>query len=200
MRLGVLGGTFDPIHVGHLILAEQAREELDLDQVLFVPAGDPWRKAGRSIAPAIQRVAMVQLAIAGVDEYSLAMLEAQRGGPSYTVETLEVFALQYKGAELFFILGQDTLADLPNWRRPERIVELAVLAVARRSGFEFTTEEVLAGKVVAIEGRIRWLTMPLIEITASDIRERVRLGRSIRFLVPPGVEEYIRRQRLYVEA
>ena len=119
MRLGALGGTFDPPHLGHLLLAEQAREQLQLDKVLFIPAGDPWRKAGREIAPAAQRLAMTRLAIEGNAAFEVDGREIARDGPTYTVETLaELRAELGAGDELVFIVGQDALADLPNWRNP----------------------------------------------------------------------------------
>lgn len=198
MRLGVLGGTFDPIHLGHLILAETAREELALERVLFVPAGDPWRKQGRWVASSKHRLAMVRLAVANIPEYQVSTLEVDRPGPSYTADTLEAIAGNNPGAELYLLLGQDALADLPYWRYPQRIAELAVLAVAPRPGFETAAAEAQAS--LGISGRIRWLDMPAIDISASAIREKVRAGRSIRFLVPAAVEEYIRLQGLYTRA
>ena len=132
MRAGVLGGTFDPVHRGHLALATAAREELALDEVLFVPAGQPWRKAGRIVAPAQHRLAMLRLALDEEPAFRVETLELERPGPSYTADTLEAVAEARPGDELFFIVGEDALADLPNWVRPERILELATLAVARR--------------------------------------------------------------------
>ena len=198
MRLGVLGGTFDPVHLGHLVLAEQARQELSLDRVLFVPAGNPWRRAGQAIASAEDRLEMLRLAVEGLPEYGISTIEVARSGPSYTGETLEELSREYRGAHLFLILGQDALADLPNWHEPGRIIELAMLAVARRGGFGLAKEKSLEAKVVGISRRVRWLDMPTIAIAASDIRERVRSGHSVRFLVPAAVEEYIRRHSLYL--
>lgn len=198
MRLGVLGGTFDPVHLGHLVLAEQARQELSLDRVLFVPAGNPWRRAGQAIASAEDRLEMLRLAVEGLPEYGISTIEVARSGPSYTGETLEELSREYRGAHLFLILGQDALADLPNWHEPGRIIELAMLAVARRGGFGLAKEKSLEAKVVGISSRVRWLDMPTIAIAASDIRERVRSGHSVRFLVPAAVEEYIRRHSLYL--
>ena len=199
MRLGVIGGTFDPIHLGHLVLAESAREELGLERILFVPAGDPWRKQGRFVAPSEHRLAMVRLALEGIPEYEVCTLEAERPGPSYTADTLETIAGENVGADLYLLLGQDALADLPNWRHPDRIVRSATLAVARRSSPPpwQAAAEVLERRLPGVLARIHWLDMPAIDITATTIRERVRAGRSIRYLVPATVKEYILRHRLY---
>ncbi|MEX0684096.1 MAG: nicotinate-nucleotide adenylyltransferase [Dehalococcoidia bacterium] len=195
MRLGVLGGTFDPVHLGHLVLAETARAELALDRVVFVPTGYSWRKAGREMLPAEQRCEMVRLAIAGDPHFELSTLEVDREGPSYSEVTLEALAEENPGAQLFFILGRDALADLPNWHAPERIVELATLAVATRvkEGATAAPEAALGD----LRAHIVWLEMPAIAISATGIRERVRAGRSIRYLVPDAVAEYIAAHGLY---
>lgn len=195
MRIGVLGGTFDPVHLGHLILAEEAREVLSLERLLFVPAGMPWRKTGRPISPAEHRLAMLRLALEG-SPFELSTLEVERPGPSYTVDTLRELHAAFPAASLYFIMGYDALLDLPNWHQPQEIVRLALLAVARRPGAEDSLEE-LERELPGVSGRVVWVTMPPIGISASDIRSRVRAGRSVRYLVPPGVEEYIHRHRLY---
>ncbi|HXG41823.1 MAG TPA: nicotinate-nucleotide adenylyltransferase [Dehalococcoidia bacterium] len=197
MRIGVLGGTFDPVHWGHLVLAEQARDQLSLERVLFVPAGLPWRKVDRAVSPVAQRVEMVRLALES-SPFELSLLEAERPGPSYTVDTLQQLREMLPGAELYFIMGHDALWDLPNWHRPADIVSLACLAVARRpdrSGEEALAE--VARRLPAVRERVVWLEMPLLGISGSDIRRRVREGRSIRYLVPPAVEDYIHRHGLY---
>ncbi len=195
MRIGVLGGTFDPVHLGHLILAEEAREALSLQRLLFVPAGMPWRKTGRPISPPEHRLAMLRLALEG-SPFELSTLEVERPGPSYTVDTLRELHAALPAASLYFIMGYDALLDLPNWHQPQEIVRLALLAVARRPGAEDSVEE-LERELPGVSGRVVWVTMPPIGISASDIRARVRAGRSVRYLVPPGVEEYIHRHRLY---
>jgi nicotinate-nucleotide adenylyltransferase len=194
-RLGVLGGTFDPVHIGHLILGETAREQARLERVLFVPAGQQWRKAERETAPAEHRVAMVRLAIEGHPQFELSLLEVQRPGPSYTEVTLEALRAGNAEQELFFIIGRDALADLPNWRAPARILELAALLVAERpgEGGGAAEEAVLPG----LKARLEWLRMPLIEVSASDIRRRVYEGRSIRYLTPDPVVRYIAEKGLY---
>ncbi len=213
MRLGVLGGTFDPVHQGHLILAAMAHEQLSLDWVSFVPAGQPWRKealddqlhgvrmgfafkSGRAVAAAGHRVQMLRLAISSNSAFDVATVEVERPGPSYTADTLEWFRQQQSTAELFFILGQDALADLPNWHRPDRILELASLAVAHRPGGRDSVEQEVAA-LPGLAEHVIWISMPQMEISASEIRRRVKDRRPIRYLVPDPVEAYIREQGLY---
>ena len=199
MRLGILGGTFDPPHVGHLILAEEARRALELEQVLFVPAGAPWRKAGRELSPREDRLAMVQLAVGDSPHFAVSILEIEREGPSYTAETLAALHQQLPDdSEIFFIVGQDSLADLPNWRQPQRIISLARLAVAVRTDWEAAKADALEKEVPGISQRLVWLDMPRIDISSTAVRDRVRQGLSIRSWVPPAVEEYIRQHGLYV--
>jgi len=193
MRVGVLGGTFDPVHRGHLALARAARVELTLDEVLFVPAGQPWRKAGRIVAPADDRLAMLRLALEGEPAFRVERLEMDRPGPSYTAETLEGLRAARPDDELSCILGEDALADLPHWVRPERILELATLAVGRREGVPRAAGERLAG----LSERVVWLKMPLVPVSATEIRERVRRGEPIGEMVPPAVAAYIRERGLY---
>ena len=192
----MLGGTFDPVHRGHLALARAAREELALDEVLFVPAGQPWRKAGRIVAPAEHRLAMLRLALEGEQAFRVETLELERAGPSYTADTLETLRAARPDEELFLVLGEDALADLPNWVRPERILELATLAVARRAN----SQKAAADRLPGLEERIVWLKMPLVPVSATEIRERVRRGLPVGELVPPAVGAYIRERGLYRDA
>jgi nicotinate-nucleotide adenylyltransferase len=201
LRLGILGGTFDPPHIGHLILAEETRLALALEQVLFVPAGAPWRKAGQELSPREHRLAMVRLAVDDNPHFAVSTLEIDRQGPSYTADTMaELREQSGRETELFFIMGADSLADFPHWHEPQRILELARLAVAERPEPEDVgLEEGLAEDLARAMGeRVLWLRMPLIAISASAVRERVRQGLSIRYWVPTAVEEYIRRHGLYV--
>jgi len=195
VRLGVLGGTFDPVHYLHLILAEGAREQLSLDKVLFVPAGQPWRKADRAITPPEHRVAMLRLACRRNDAFVISTLEIDRGGPSYTIDTLQELHGARPDAKLFFILGEDAFADLPNWKSPELIKRRATLAVAGRA-IESTAADTPLPPNGPTIGLVR-LASPLLAISASDIRGRVRQGRSIRYLVAPEVERYIIEHGLY---
>ena len=199
MKLGVLGGTFDPLHVGHLILAEEARLALKLEQVLFVPAGAPWRKAGQELSPREDRLTMVQLAVGDSPYFAVSILEIEREGPSYTAETLAALREQLPDdSELFFILGQDSLADLPNWSEPQRIISLARLAVAARTDWEAAKADALEKEVPGISQRLVWLDKPRSDISSTGVRDRVRQGLSIRDWVPAAVEEYIRQHKLYV--
>jgi nicotinate-nucleotide adenylyltransferase len=195
LRLGVLGGTFDPVHLAHLILGEVAREELALDRVIFVPAGQPWRKTGREIAAGSDRLQMLRLATAGNPAFEVSSLEIDRPGPSYTEVTLEALQDENSGAELFFILGRDALKDFPNWHDPQRITELATLAVAQRD------DVALAGETEAdlpgVHARLCRLQMPRVDVNATAIRDNVREGRSIRYLVPEAVAVYIEEHGLY---
>jgi len=198
VRLGVLGGTFDPPHVGHLILAEEARTRLELEKVLFVPAGDPWRKAGQEVTPVEHRLAMVRLLLASDPYFEVSTLEVEREGPSYTVDTLEALHQQYgPGLELYLILGEDALHDLPNWKKPARIVSLAWLAVAPRPAERGWAMAGLEAAVPGLSKRVITLPMPIIDISSTALRERARAGLSLRYLVPLGVGEYIRRHGLY---
>lgn len=204
MNIGILGGTFDPVHIGHLVVGEEARIKLGLSEVLFVPAGQPWLKLDRDITPAVHRVEMVRRAIADNPCFKLSTVEVDRPGPSYTVDTLT--ALQKRlgsEARLFFILGRDALAELPLWKEPGRLVELCRLVAAPRSIVsrdEGSSPKDLKRLEEAMPGlldRVTQLDMPVIGISSSAIRQRVAQGLSIRYLVPPGVEKYIREQKLY---
>ena len=189
----MLGGTFDPVHRGHLTLARSARDELGLEEVLFVPAGQPWRKEGRIVAPVAHRLAMLRLALEGEPAFRVETLELDRPGPSYTADTLEALRSDRPDDELFLIAGEDALADLPNWVRPERILELTTLAVARRADVPQAAGESFSG----LRERVVWLKMPLLPVSATDIRGRVRRGLAVDDLVPPAVEAYIREHGLY---
>ena len=195
MNIGVLGGTFDPIHIGHLIVAEEARIKLGLEEVLFVPAGEPWLKQDRDVTPAIHRVEMVRRAIADNPDFKLSTLEVDRSGPSYTVDTLEALQDRLSEASLFFILGRGTLAELPLWKDPRKVIHLCRLVVPPRLGSRDLRhlEEAIPGLLE----RVNQLDMPVIGISSSGIRRRIARGLSIRYLVPPEVEEYIMEQRMY---
>mgnify|MGYP001136656174 CR=1 FL=1 len=199
MNIGVLGGTFDPIHMGHLIIAEEVRARLDLAEVLFVPAGEPWLKINNLISPAEHRVEMVRLAIAGEPSFKLSTMEIERGGPSYTVDTLAELNHQI-GAEdkLFFILGWDNLNQLPRWHEPSRLVRMCRLVPVRRVGYSSPDLDSLEAAVPGLSQSITMLDTPQIEISSSEIRDRVARGLSIHHLVPEEVERYAKEHRLYV--
>ena len=197
-RLGLLGGTFDPLHAAHLRIATAARDALRLDRVLFIPAGDPWRKRDRSITPAMQRLAMVRCALEGIKGFADSDLEVRRGGLTYTVDTLEALRAQ-GGDTLWFIMGSDTLEDLPNWREPQRLIGLTRLAVVMRPHHALSSERLdllLPGLAAAVD----WVPMEACDISAHAIRTRLAAGESVEDLVPPAVLAYIRAQGLYRSA
>jgi nicotinate-nucleotide adenylyltransferase len=191
MRLGLYGGTFDPIHLGHLILAEACREACGLDRVWFVVAGAPPHKPGGRTDVG-HRLEMVRLAVAGNPAFEVSEIETRRPGPHYSVETLEAVALERPGDELFFLIGADSLVDLPHWREPDKILKLAGLIVANRPGFEPPPFDVRP------DARpIQRVTIPPIGIASHEVRRRLLEGRSIRYQVPRAVEAYIDAHRLY---
>jgi nicotinate-nucleotide adenylyltransferase len=200
MRLGIFGGSFDPVHYGHLLLAECCREQCRLDAVWFLPAAVPPHKRDRQLAPAAARIEMLELAIAGHPAFSVSRCEVDRGGVNYTVDTLGHFHAQDAAGELYLLLGADMLYDLPGWREPTRVCELATPIVVRRSGTEPVDLGCLSGEV-SREGieRIRrhQVEMPEIGISSTEIRRRVASGLSIRYQTPPAVERYIQTHGLY---
>jgi len=197
VNIGILGGTFDPIHIGHLVVAEEARIKLGFNEVLFVPAGQPLLKPDRNITPSDQRVEMVRRAIADNPHFKLCTIEAERPGPSYTVDTVMMLREQL-GSEvgLFFILGRDTLAELPSWKEPKKLVQLCRLVVAPRLGSKDLQH--LETEIPGLLGKVVQLDMPVIGISSSGIRQRVAQGLPIRYLVPAGVEKYISEQKIYL--
>ena len=202
MNIGVLGGTFDPIHMGHLIIAEEVRTRLDLDEVLLVPAGQPWLKLNNAnaISPPEHRVEMVRLAIADEPAFKLSTMEIDRPGPSYTVDTIAELRNQIGvGDKLFFILGWDNLNQLPRWRQPSRLVKLCRLVPLRRVGFTSPDLDSLEAAIPGLAKSLVILDTPQIEISSSGIRQRVARGLSIHQLVPEPVERYITEHKLYVE-
>lgn len=196
MRIGIYGGTFDPVHYGHLVLAETCREACSLDEVWFIPAQVSPHKLDVRVSPPAARVDMLEFAIAAMPEFKVVRMEVERSGPSYTVETLEQIQRDRPQDELFLLLGADSVADFPRWRDPGRIAELATLVVVNRGR---AAPGPLPADLVRPGGRgVLEVTMPGIDLSASDIRNRVAGRKSIRFLVPRPVEHYIREKRLYL--
>ena len=195
-RIGVLGGTFDPVHNGHLHIAHALRTALDLDRVLWVPAGRPPHKSGQIVSKDRDRLAMLELALAGSPHDEISRIDIDRSGPSYTADTLEFLANRFTPARLFFLMGEDSLRDLPSWHDPERILRVAELAVAGRPGVEADLESV-ASQVPAVRNRVHVVPIEEIAISSSDIRRRVREHQSIAGLVPAPVEAYIQEHGLY---
>jgi nicotinate-nucleotide adenylyltransferase len=197
--LGVFGGTFDPIHHGHLAVAEEAREALGLERVLLVPAAMPPHKPGRPVTPAEHRLAMVELAIAGNPAFEVNRLELDRGGASYTVDTL--VALRALGeSDPWLILSSEALAGFPTWREPERILGLCRLAVVPRGGHAALGPDWVRDRFPGREDRVTFLPGPLLPISGSVVRRRAAAGRSVRYLVPEAVARYIADHGLYTDA
>ena len=197
MRLCLYGGTFDPIHLGHLVVAETVREACALDEIWFVVAREPPHKPGER-TPADHRLEMARIAIAGHPSFDVSEHDIKRPGPHYSADLLEIVGRERPDDELFFLIGADSLADLPNWRRPERILELATVIAVNRLG----VEPILPPRLEPMLARpgskpILHIETPIIELASRDLRARVAGGRSIRYLVPRGVEAYIEAQRLY---
>ncbi|MBN1563817.1 MAG: nicotinate (nicotinamide) nucleotide adenylyltransferase [Anaerolineae bacterium] len=198
MRLGIYGGTFDPPHMGHLILAETARDSLQLDRVLFVPAGNPPHKAASTIrASANHRIAMVELAIAKNDHFALSRVDVDRPGPHYSVDMLARLHDEYPGAEFVFLIGADSLRDLPQWSRPAELLALARLGVMRRPGVEPPDLAELERDVPGLAARVEWVDAPLIDIAARDLARRLAQGHSVRYQLPDAVLAYIKQHGLY---
>ena len=198
MNIGVLGGTFDPIHNGHLLMAEEARARLNLAVVLFIPAGQPWLKVASPVSAAEHRVEMVRLAIADKPYCKLSAMEIERAGPTYTVDTIAELSSQLgSGDELFFILGQDNLTQLPEWKEPSRLVEMCYLVAVPRPGSSSPDLKALEAAIPGISQRVMLMEKPRVDISASVIRDRVGRGLSIHHLVPESVSSYIREHGLY---
>jgi len=195
-RIGVLGGTFDPPHIAHLVMAEQARDQLKLSRVLFVPAGHPPHKRDRVVTPAEMRVAMTQLAIAGNAAFELDRADVDRPGPHFTADMLALIRQACPGDALYLLIGSDSLRDLLTWHDPARVVAQARLAVMRRPGAK-PDLAALEAALPAVATRVDWIDAPWLDISAHDIRRRVREKLSIRYLVPRAVESFIAEQGLY---
>ncbi|MGE3808156.1 MAG: nicotinate-nucleotide adenylyltransferase [Gemmataceae bacterium] len=199
-KIGILGGTFDPVHLGHLITAEQAREQAALDQVWFVPASRPPHKTDRDISPIERRIDMLELALAGQPAFRIDPLEKERPGPSFTVDTLHELSKKHPDVDFQLILGSDCLPDLPGWRDPVGIVTRAGLLIVTRPSWNMWSAEQLRqelGLPAEHQVRLQVIDNPLCDISSSDIRRRVAERRSIRFLTPRAVEQYIAAHRLY---
>lgn len=198
MRLGIYGGTFDPVHYGHLVLAETCREQLQLDEVRFVPAATPPHKPNHKISDGHARADMLSFAVSGYPEFVIDRRELKRKGPSYTVDTLAEFKAERPDAELYFLVGADSLRDLLAWRDPERITQLATLVACNRPGLpDLNRDQVAAWVGPELAERIRTVQIPGTDISASDLRHRIHSNRSIRFLTPRSVEAFVLEHKLY---
>jgi nicotinate-nucleotide adenylyltransferase len=191
MKIGIFGGTFNPPHMGHLITLECVRDQLWFDEVMFVPSCQPPNKPHSVLAPGHDRYEMTCLAIRGNPSFKVSDIELRREGTTYTVDTLRQLSTEYRNAELFFIMGADNYSEFETWKKPEEILTYADLVVMTRPGWEAATSKNKFSRSV------HFLNVPLIGISGTDIRRRVKLGRSIRYLVPRAVEDYIGQRNLY---
>jgi nicotinate-nucleotide adenylyltransferase len=189
-RIGILGGTFDPVHVGHLFAAVAARDVLGLDRVLLVVANEPWQKVGaRSVTPARARLAVVEAAIDGVEGLEASQIEIDRGGPSYTADTIAELRTRHPGAELVLVVGSDIVPELGTWHRVDELRHQVVLAVVDRAGD--------AGRPDPPGWQVRRVPIPMLEVSSSELRERLATGRPVDFLIPADAIRCIRAQGLY---
>ena len=199
-RIGIIGGTFDPVHYAHLAIAEEVYCALKLTRVFFVPAGQPPHKPEQRITQARHRVAMLELAIGANPHFALSLVDVQRAGPSYTVDTLRLLRAEWgPGADLYFVIGSDSLQDLPTWYDPAGILAQVTIVALLRPGYGETAAEraQLSKRLPGLEQRLIFLKGPRLDISSTELRRRVAAGRPIRYQTPDVVEEYIRRHGLY---
>lgn len=195
--IGVIGGTFDPIHYGHLAAAEEARVKMNLERVLFVVAGMPPHKLNEVVTAVEHRLAIVNLAIASNAHFDISRVDVDRPGPSYTVDTISILQERFgQETELYFIMGLDSLVELPTWYEPQRLVQLCRLIVVRRPGFVVDMDQ-LEASVPGISSRLHIIDMPQVDISSSELQQRVREGLPIKYQVPEEVERYIEEHGLY---
>jgi nicotinate-nucleotide adenylyltransferase len=196
-RIGIIGGTFDPIHYAHLAAAEEARVRMNLERVFFVVAKVSPHKVDEEATPVEHRLAMVSLAIASNPHFAISTVDVDRPGPSYTVDTISILKEQWGGeTEIYFIMGLDSLVELPTWHQPQRLAQLCRLVVVRRPGFEIDMKQ-LEASLPGISSRLEILDMPEMDISSTELQERVREGLPIKYQVPEEVERYINDHELY---
>ncbi len=191
MNVGVFGGTFDPPHFGHLIVAADVQEQLELQIVLFVPAAHAPHKGEAACASPSHRLKMLELAVAGNPRFKVSDIEILRGGKSYTIDTLSALRDSYRDEEFFLIIGSEHLQILPSWKNPEEVVKMCTVVVVDRPGIDRST---INNKFV---NRVKFVDVPTIEISGTEIRRRIREGKTIRYLVPESVRSYIHTNKLY---
>lgn len=196
-RIGILGGTFDPPHIGHLWLATLVADALNLDRILFMPAAQPPHKPRQRVTRATDRLLMTRLAITGEPRFGLTMIEMERPGPSYTVDSVAQLQTTYHDAQLFLVMAADSLEQIDTWREPDRLLSMIEWAIGPRPGTQMPHAEGLAERFGPAAGRIHLLDGPSLDVSSSQIRERVASGHAIRYLVPRTVEELIASRRLY---
>lgn len=195
MRLEILGGTFDPPHIGHLLLAESAREMLNAAQIVFVPAADPPHKDDTRLSIK-HRLAMLERAVAGNADFAISRADIDRPGPHYSVDMLRIIQRQYPGAELYFLIGADSLRDLPTWYRPQELIALCRLAVMPRPGIP-AAPDMHQTALPGLAERVVMIDAPMVDVSSTDIAARLRAGRSVRYLVPQPTLDYIVTNGLY---
>lgn len=197
-RIGIMGGTFDPIHMGHLLMAESVRMDYDLDKVLFIPTGTSPHKDDCAITPAIDRYIMTMMATYSNPCFFVSPIERDRPGPSYTIDTVRAMVADYEpGTKFYFLAGTDAVLELHTWNNIDELLDLCHFVAASRPGKVQSIEQEIERLGPKAVERIHRLTTPELEISSTDIRERVRLGKSIRYFVPENVEHYIRKEGLY---
>ena len=189
-----MGGTFDPIHYGHLVTAEEALVQFALDAVVFVPTGHPWMKQGRVVSPAEDRYLMTVIATASNPRFQVSRVEIDRDGPTYAVDTLRTLSAHNPDAELYFITGADAMLEILDWKDPDEVLSIAHFIAATRPGYDLARFEA-AGP--ARDASVSMMTIPALAISSTDIRERIHDGRPIRYLVPEGVKSYVEKAGLY---
>jgi nicotinate-nucleotide adenylyltransferase len=196
-RLGIFGGTFDPPHVGHLILAAEARDQLDLDCTIWVLTPDPPHKRGQNISPLSQRLKMVELAVSEDGGFQLSHVDIDRPGPHYSVDTVEILKKKYSDQALIYLMGGDSLHDLPNWHQPHEFMGLLDgIGVMRRPGDDIDLSELLR-ELPELSEKLNFVTAPLLEISAEQIRRRAREDRAFRYYLLPSIYAFIRRENIY---
>ncbi len=192
-RVGIMGGTFDPIHHGHLVAASEVSALFELDEVIFVPTGEPWQKTARRVSPAEHRYLMTVIATASNPRFWVSRVDIDRAGPTYTADTIRDIAAQRPGVELYFITGADALGQILSWERAEEALKLARFIGVTRPGYELTDAHLPTDSVTLLD-------VPAMAISSSDCRERVQQGHPVWYLVPDGVVQYINKHRLYLDA
>lgn len=188
-----MGGTFDPIHNGHLIAASEVADRFDLDRVVFVPTGEPWQKADRRVSPAEDRYLMTVIATAANPRFTVSRVDIDRSGPTYTIDTLKDLGEQFEGADLYFITGADAMASIMSWHDWEKMFDLAYFVGVTRPGYELSEEMLPEGH----DDRVELIDVPAMAISSTDIRERSAAGRPVWYLVPDGVVQYIAKNEVY---
>jgi nicotinate-nucleotide adenylyltransferase len=194
-RVGVMGGTFDPIHHGHLVAASEVQAWFDLDEVVFVPTGDPWQKTDRVVSPAEHRYLMTVIATASNPRFTVSRVDVDRDGPTYTIDTLRDLHAERPDDDLYFITGADALADIFTWRATDELFALAQFVGCTRPGYEMDAETLAAIPA----DRVTMVEIPALAISSTDCRDRTRRGEPVWYLVPDGVVQYIVKHHLYVK-